>query len=132
MPTAMAGTPVHTVTDGIGLAPVRDRSRSHPSRSISRTATPRTANRSNAANAAVLNERARIARELHDSVSQTLYAITLTATRALMLLKQHEGNDVESVIDDVLQLATTGQSELRALITNIRSDQLTSGTLNEG
>ncbi|MBV9356617.1 MAG: hypothetical protein JO023_13955 [Chloroflexi bacterium] len=39
---------------------------------------------------AVLQERARIARELHDSVSQTLYAITLGASRALELLEREE------------------------------------------
>src|ERR1044071_8694696 len=55
--------------------------------------------------AALLTERARIARELHDSVSQTLFAIILTATRARLLLKQNELNAMHDIIDDVLQLA---------------------------
>jgi len=77
----------------------------------------------------VLAERARIARELHDSVSQTLYAITLGASRAGNLLQQSEGTEVKRIIDDLLQLANAGQSELRALLTDIRSDRLTSGGL---
>jgi signal transduction histidine kinase len=74
----------------------------------------------------VLEERARIARELHDSVSQTLYAITLAATRARKLLGRNESREAQGIIDDVLRLATSGQSELRALLTDIRSEQLTS------
>jgi signal transduction histidine kinase len=72
----------------------------------------------------VLAERARIGRELHDSVSQTLYAITLGASRARGLLQHNQRAEVERVIDDVLQLATAGQSELRALLTEICSDRL--------
>jgi signal transduction histidine kinase len=39
---------------------------------------------------------------------------------------------VQRIIDDVLQLATGGQSELRALLTDIRSDQLSSRGLRAG
>jgi signal transduction histidine kinase len=77
----------------------------------------------------VLQERARIARELHDSVSQTLYAITIGASRARKLLGRNESGEAQGIIDDVLRLATSGQSELRALLTDIRSDQLTSAGL---
>jgi signal transduction histidine kinase len=90
--------------------------------------------RANAAEAAVLQERARIARELHDSVSQTLYAITLTGSRALRLVNQNEGEQTQllKILGDVLQLADTGQSELRSLLANIRSDLLMSGGLTGG
>jgi signal transduction histidine kinase len=77
----------------------------------------------------VLQERARIVRELHDGVSQTLYAITLGASRALTHLQQDERTDVQRLIDDVLPLANAGQSELRALLTDIRSNRLTSAGL---
>jgi signal transduction histidine kinase len=80
----------------------------------------------------MLHERARIARELHDSVSQTLYAITVTAVRALRLLEQKESNEIQHVIDDVLQLANAGQSELRLILTNIHPDRLPSGGLTAG
>jgi two-component system, NarL family, sensor histidine kinase LiaS len=81
---------------------------------------------------AVLDERARIGRELHDSVTQTLYAITLAATRARRLLAQSDDSEVQRRIDEVVQLATAGQREVRALLTNIRSDQLTSEGLRGG
>jgi signal transduction histidine kinase len=77
----------------------------------------------------VLQERARIARELHDSVSQTLYAISLGATRALTLLQQGGRPEVQRLIDDVLRLSGTAQSEVRALLVDIRSEPLTSGAL---
>jgi signal transduction histidine kinase len=80
----------------------------------------------------MLHERARIARELHDSVSQTLYAITVTASRALRLLEQKDSNEIQHVIDDVLQLANAGQSELRAILTNMQLDPLPSGGLTAG
>jgi signal transduction histidine kinase len=79
--------------------------------------------------AAVQQERARIARELHDGVSQTLYAITLGASRALTHLQQNQRTEVQRLIDDLLKLANTGQSELRALLTDIRSNRLTSAGL---
>ena len=44
-------------------------------------------------------------------------------------LQQNERTDVQRLIDDVLQLANTGQSELRALLTDIRSNRLTSAGL---
>ena len=88
-----------------------------------------TATAAGAPQAAVLQERARLARELHDGVSQTLYAITLAASRALTLLQQNERTDVQRRIDDVLQLANEAQSELRALLTDIRSNRLTSAGL---
>jgi signal transduction histidine kinase len=77
----------------------------------------------------VLAERVRIARELHDSVSQTLYAIVLGASRARTLLQQIEASQVQELIDDVLELANVGQSELRALMTEMRSPQFVSGGL---
>ena len=80
----------------------------------------------------MLRERARITRELHESVSQTLYAITVTASRALRLLEQKESREIQHIVDDVLQLAKAGQSELRAILANIQPDPLPSGGLTAG
>jgi signal transduction histidine kinase len=89
----------------------------------------KTEKRASLTHAAVLQERARIARELHDSVSQTLYAIAIDASRARKLLGRNESREAQTIVEDVLRLATSGQSELRALLTDIRSDELTSGGL---
>jgi signal transduction histidine kinase len=83
------------------------------------------------ASAAVLEERARIARELHDTVSQTLYAIALGATRARRLLERSEGREAQLIVEDLLQLADSGQTELRGLLTEIRSDPLPTRGLTE-
>jgi signal transduction histidine kinase len=109
---------------------VRDGPHAHAPRSLLRS-DHRTAKQESAATAATLQERARIARELHDSVSQTLYAITLTAARALSLLKQNERSEAP-LIEDVLRLASTGQAELRALLMNMRHDRFASAGLTEG
>jgi len=58
-----------------------------------------------------------------------LYAITLGAVRVRSLLELNEGIQVLRIIDDVLQLAGAGQTELRAILTDIRSDRLASGGL---
>jgi len=87
---------------------------------------------SGAVDAARLQERARIARELHDSVAQTLYGISLAASCALACLERAPASSVEPSLHEVLALANTGQSELRALLTNIRFDLLPSGGLTAG
>ncbi len=108
---------------------VRDGSRSHAPHGVPRAGIHGTARRVNAERNVMLKERARIARELHDSVAQTLYAITLTASRALGLLELHGDEDVQRIIGDVVHLANNGQSELRALLTNIRSEPLSAAGL---
>jgi signal transduction histidine kinase len=74
-------------------------------------------------------ERARIARELHDGVSQTLYAIILAATRARSLCEQNRDNEVQHVIDRLLQLANAGQSELRESLATMQSHHVATGGL---
>jgi signal transduction histidine kinase len=73
---------------------------------------------------AVHEERTRLARELHDSVAQTLYVITLNASRVLMLLQRSETEQVHTIVNDMLRLADTGQTELRALLHELRSDEV--------
>ncbi len=72
---------------------------------------------------AVLIERQRMARELHDSVSQALYAIGLGARTALVQLDRNP----QAVIDPlryVLSLAEGALAEMRALIFELRPDDL--------
>ena len=117
MPSAMRSTAVLTSTNGVehgGPRAVDIRP---------------TAERASIAEGAVLEERARISRDLHDSVLQTFYAITLTASRARKLLEHSEDHELRHMLDDVVHLASTGGSELRALVTNIRSERLTSERL---
>jgi signal transduction histidine kinase len=77
-------------------------------------------------------ERARIARDLHDSVLQTFYAITLTASRALRMLPTQDADAAQNSLEEVLRLASGGQSELRALLTNIHPDPRMESGLTDG
>jgi len=72
---------------------------------------------------AVLEERQRIARELHDSVSQALYGIALGARTARTLLDRAPAEAAEP-LDYVLALADAGLAEMRALIFELRPETL--------
>lgn len=72
-----------------------------------------------------LQERQRLARELHDSVSQVLYGIGLGAHTAREALEMG-GDPVEILesIDYVLTLTDAGLAEMRALIFELRPESL--------
>ena len=73
--------------------------------------------------AATIEERQRLSRELHDSVSQALYGIVLGARTAATLV----GRDPQAAanpIQYVLSLAETALAEMRALIFELRPDSL--------
>lgn len=75
---------------------------------------------------ASLRERQRIARELHDSVSQSLYGIALGA-RTAFAIAQQTGSDQSTLIESleyILTLAEAGLSEMRALIFELRPESL--------
>jgi signal transduction histidine kinase len=74
-----------------------------------------------AADVAVKQERSRVASDLHDTVAQTLYGISLSAARVLALLERSETAQVQSVVEDLLHLANDGQTELRTLLHDLRS-----------
>src|SRR5262249_6945029 len=72
---------------------------------------------------AALAERQRLARELHDSVSQSLFAMVLTAKAA-----QHaSGRDpiqLAATLDELHRLAQSAQVEMRALVFGLRPETL--------
>ncbi len=72
---------------------------------------------------AVLQERQRLARELHDSVSQALYGIVLSMRGAHALL--HSDPDKLTVLlDNVRSQAELGLTEMRTLIFELRPESL--------
>jgi signal transduction histidine kinase len=78
---------------------------------------------------AALEERQRLARELHDSVSQVLYGIGLGARTAGALLDRaviapELRSSLSEPLDYVLSLAEAGLAEMRALIFELRPDSL--------
>ena len=72
---------------------------------------------------AVLEERQRLARELHDSVSQVLYSIALNAASAVAL-RTRDPERAAALEHDVHELARVGLAEMRALIFELRPESL--------
>ncbi|MDX1600735.1 MAG: GAF domain-containing sensor histidine kinase, partial [Anaerolineales bacterium] len=72
---------------------------------------------------AVLRERQRLARELHDSVTQALYGISLGARTARSRWEQQQSN-LDEPLEYIQSLADAGLAEMRALIFELRPESL--------
>ncbi len=77
---------------------------------------------------AATRERHRLARELHDSVTQTIFSMTLTTQSALLLLDRDPGR-VGAQLDRLSDLAHSALSEMRVLISELRPETGTEGGL---
>ncbi len=71
----------------------------------------------------VIEERNRLARELHDSMTQNLFSLALTAEAASELVHADPAR-AEAEIDRIGALARDTQAELRSLIFELRPPQL--------
>lgn len=80
---------------------------------------------------AAAEERSRLARDLHDSVSQTIFSLTLTAQAARILLDRDPGR-VAGQLDHLQSLAKNALAEMRSLIEHLRPDSLTQNGLAAG
>jgi len=72
---------------------------------------------------AALEERQKLARELHDSVSQALYGIALGLHTARIQLDR-DPRELPESLDYLLSLAEAGLAEMRALIFELRPESL--------
>ena len=77
---------------------------------------------------AVARERNRLARELHNSVTQTVFSMNLTTQSALLLLER-DPQQARSQLERLSQLAQSALSEMQLLITELRPEQATEGGL---
>jgi len=73
---------------------------------------------------AVVEERNRLARNLHDSVTQTIFSMRLTAEAARMLLDR-EPTRVAAELDKLQTLAKSALTEMRSLIFHLRPTAVT-------
>ena len=76
----------------------------------------------------VLEERARLARDLHDAVAQKLFGVRAKA-RAASLLVARDPARAAAEIDSVAELAGQAHAELRAVIDGLAPPDLASGGL---
>jgi signal transduction histidine kinase len=77
---------------------------------------------------AVAQERHHLARELHDSVTQTIFSMTLTTQSALLLLDRDPGQ-VGAQLDRLNDLAQSALSEMHVLISELRPEKVAEGGL---
>lgn len=80
---------------------------------------------------AIIEERQRLARELHDAVSQQLFAISMTAT-ALSRTMDRDAEKAKHQIALIEEMASVAQSEMRALLLHLRPVHLEGKKLTDG
>jgi signal transduction histidine kinase len=68
---------------------------------------------------AINEERSRLARNLHDSVTQSIFSVTLTAEAAKILIDRDKEKTVEQ-LDKLLELSGSALAEMRSLIFELR------------
>ncbi|MFT8362852.1 MAG: sensor histidine kinase [Sporolactobacillus sp.] len=82
-------------------------------------------------NEAVTEERQRLARDLHDAVSQQLFALTMLASAAERSIQKNPELAAENIAD-VSNIARKAQGEMRALLLHLRPVRLSGETLARG
>jgi len=72
---------------------------------------------------AAVQERNRLARELHDTVSQLIFSINLTTRSAQVLLSKDEPTRVADQLNRLQEMTTDALAQLRSLISEWRPPQ---------
>ena len=96
-----------------------------------RLATERAEEREKSLQEIVVQERNRLARELHDSVSQQLFAASMMIS-AINLQNLSEGSDMKKKLELVEKMLQQSQLEMRALLLHLRPVALKGKSLVQG
>src|SRR5690625_120447 len=80
---------------------------------------------------ATVEERQRLARDLHDSVSQQLFALTMLAEAAINQFDQNP-EQAKRQLQEVAKAGLAAQTEMRALLLHLRPVHLSGDSLQEG
>ncbi|NWO13939.1 sensor histidine kinase [Virgibacillus sp.] len=100
-------------------------------KSLQRMADERADMAKNSYKTAVMEERQRIARDLHDAVSQQLFALTMFSEAAIKQLDKAPKLAKEQMME-VSKAALQSQTEMRALLLHLRPVYLSGEPLNKG
>lgn len=98
---------------------------------LQRLADEKTAYAKKAYHVATIEERQRLARELHDSVSQQLFALTMMAEASANQFDLNPAIAKEH-LEEVIQAGHTAQKEMRALLLHLRPVYLSGESLPNG
>ena len=100
-------------------------------KSLQRLARERTSLEKQAQQAVIIEERQRFARDLHDSVSQQLFALNMMSSASVRLLDSNP-EEAKPMIAQVSQIAEKAQGEMRALLLHLRPIDLKGESLKGG
>ncbi|RSK26334.1 sensor histidine kinase [Bacillus sp. HMF5848] len=81
--------------------------------------------------AAIIEERQRLARDLHDAVSQQLFALSMMSS-AVIRLQDRNPEMAKKQMAEIAEIASKAQGEMRALLLHLRPVHLSNDTLDEG
>lgn len=101
------------------------------SNSLQRLADKKTSLAQSAHAAAVMEERQRLARDLHDVVSQQLFALSMMSSATLRLF-EIDRDKAKTQLEEISKIAANAQGEMRALLLHLRPIQLSDDRLCEG
>ena len=80
----------------------------------------------------IKKERGRIARDLHDTVSQELFAASMILSGVSQMVDQLTKEDLHNQIQAVEAMLTDAQNDMRVLLLHLRPTELENKTLQEG
>ncbi|MBO8156202.1 MAG: sensor histidine kinase [Bacillaceae bacterium] len=100
-------------------------------RSLQRMAEEKSDYAKKAHQAATMEERQRLARDLHDAVSQQLFALTMMSQATVKLMDKNPVKAREQM-EEIAQIALQAQTEMRALLLHLRPVHLSGETLQTG
>jgi PAS domain S-box-containing protein len=80
--------------------------------------------RKQAERAAIAQERERLARELHDAITQSLYSLTLFADAAQDRVRDHRFEEVSPILDEIVHTGSQALKEMRLMLYELRPSLL--------
>ncbi|MCA1030802.1 sensor histidine kinase [Bacillus timonensis] len=99
--------------------------------SLQRLADEKTKFAEKAHTAAVIEERQRLARDLHDAVSQQLFALNMMSSATSRIIESNPSKSKE-MIEQIAHIASAAQVEMRALLLHLRPVHLGRDQLHDG